>query len=307
MARTKRRKVKYDCVCERKKCRGPKCKHFREHHPEHYAQTKAARTDKHIIYQRSVQNVDPDLDFAERVFNARFGRKPVELREDFCGTALAACRWAKRRTKNQAWGVDNDPLRLEWAQQHNVQKLKESAQSRVALVCGDVLDAQTPPVDIVMAQNFSYFVFKTRPALRQYFEAVRRALHDEGVFVLDLFGGPEAQQPIREKTKHKGFTYVWEQKSYDAITNETLCYIHFHFRDGSKQKKAFTYDWRLWTIAEVKELLLEAGFTSADAYWEGPGKDGTGDGQFLRRASAENEDAWIAYVVGAVGQPQADR
>ena len=55
---------------------------------------------------------------------------------------------------------------------------------------------------------------------------------------------------------------------------------------------------RLWTIQELKELLLEAGFSRADAYWEGPGEDGTGDGIFVRNSSAENEDAWIAYVVG---------
>jgi SAM-dependent methyltransferase len=297
-------KNKLVCLCERKKCKGPKCKHFQGHHPKAYARTTAARADKHVLYQRSVQNVGPDLDFAERVFKGRFGRTPTDLREDFCGTALCACKWAKRRETNRAWGIDLDTPTLEWATAHNLSKLSPEAQSRVSLVKGDVLDARTPPVDVGLAQNFSFCIFKTRPALEEYFTAARRALKNEGLFVLDLFGGPEAQMPLREKTKHKRFTYVWHQKSYDAITNETLCHIHFHFPDGSKLKKAFTYDWRLWTIAELKELLVESGFASAEAYWEGPGKDGTGDGKFARTKNADNEDAWITYVVAAVGEPK---
>ena len=113
--------------------------------------------------------------------------------------------------------------------------------------------------------------------------------------------------PAKDRTEHEehGFTYVWHQKFYDAITNEIKCAIHFHFDDGSKMKNVFTYDWRLWTIAELRELLVEAGFKSAAAYWEGTEEDEygdlEGDGVFTRQTSAENEEAWIAYVVGFNG------
>ena len=60
-----------------------------------------------------------------------------------------------------------------------------------------------------------------------------------------------------------------------------LCHIHFSFPDGSKIKKAFTYDWRLWTLPEIRELLLEAGFQRATVYWEGTNEETEeGDGEF---------------------------
>ena len=50
--------------------------------------------------------------------------------------------------------------------------------------------------------------------------------------------------------------------------------------------------------AVQRELLVEAGFKKADAYWEGTDDDDEGNGEFVKSASEENEDAWIAYVVG---------
>ncbi len=41
---------------------------------------------------------------------------------------------------------------------------------------------------------------------------------------------------------------------------ETLCHIDFKFEDGSVQKRAFSYDWRLWILPEIREVLAEAGF-----------------------------------------------
>ena len=42
-----------------------------------------------------------------------------------------------------------------------------------------------------MRDNFSYCVFKTREALREYFEIARDCLVRDGLFFLDLFGGTE--------------------------------------------------------------------------------------------------------------------
>jgi hypothetical protein len=44
--------------------------------------------------------------------------------------------------------------------------------------------------------------------------------------------------------------------------------------------KAFTYDWRLWTPAELSEGMREAGFKDVRVYWEGTGADGKGNGAF---------------------------
>jgi hypothetical protein len=116
--------------------------------------------------------------------------------------------------------------------------------------------------------------------------------------VMDIYGGPESQQPAEENTRYKGFTYVWDQAAYNPITNEALDHIHFLFPDGSRMMKAFTYDWRLWTLAELNEALREAGFRDARAYWEGADKSGEGNGVFRPRQRAEAEDAWVAYIVG---------
>ena len=74
-------------------------------------------------------------------------------------------------------------------------------------------------------------------------------------------------------------------------------HIHFKFPDGSRIKKAFTYEWRLWTAPEIRELLLEAGFRNPTVYWEGEDEDGEGNGEFSPEARGEADLAWIAYIV----------
>jgi hypothetical protein len=94
------------------------------------------------------------------------------------------------------------------------------------------------------------------------------------------------------------FTYVWHQADFDPITHHILCKIHFEFKDGSKMKNAFTYDWRLWTLPEMRELMDEAGFKDIHVLWEGTDKKGEGNGEFTRVERGDDEEAWIAYVIG---------
>ena len=75
--------------------------------------------------------------------------------------------------------------------------------------------------------------------------------------MLDAFGGYEAHQELEEKTEYKTFTYCWDQSKFNPISNELTCYIHFEFKDGSSIKKAFEYNWRLWSLPEIRECLLE--------------------------------------------------
>jgi hypothetical protein len=46
--------------------------------------------------------------------------------------------------------------------------------------------------------------------------------------------------------------------------------------------------------------MLEAGFARCDTYWEGSTEDGEGNGIFRKVRRADNEEAWIAYLVGWV-------
>ena len=160
------------------------------------------------------------------------------------------------------------------------------------------MDVSCAPVDIVLAMNFSYWIFKTRELLRQYFSNVHDGLLDGGLFMLDAFGGSDAHREMRERTKLTRFTYIWDQKAYNPINGDMLCHIHFSFPDGSKIKKAFTYDWRLWTLPEIRELLLEAGFQRATVYWEGTNEETEeGDGEFTPTEEGDADAAFVVYIV----------
>ena len=63
-------------------------------------------------------------------------------------------------------------------------------------------------------------------------------------------------------------------------------------------KRAFSYDWRMWTIPEIREAMADAGFKATHVYWEGTARNGLGNGVFTRKARGESCQAWIAYVVG---------
>jgi len=259
--------------------------------------SKAELADRHALYETSVQCAEAEIDFVDDTFSQLRGRRASCLREDFCGTAITACEWVRRRDDNVAIGVDLDAEVLQWGRTHNVASLKRKQRTRVQLLNDNVLTAKTEPADIVLAMNFSYWCFKQRASLQQYFEAARRALVDDGILFLDAFGGSEAFGTIKEKTDHGDFSYIWEQAAYNAVNGDFLCHIHFKFDDGSKLKRAFTYDWRLWTLAEIRELLEAAGFSNVVTYFHGWDEEtGEGDGNFLPADVVEAEAGWQAYI-----------
>jgi hypothetical protein len=90
---------------------------------------------------------------------------------------------------------------------------------------------------------------------------------------------------------------VWDQDAYDPLSHRIQCFIHFRFADGSRLRRAFTYDWRLWTVPELKEVLAEAGFDEVAVYLESVGKDGWGTGTFRRVKRAEPCEGFVAYLV----------
>ncbi|MBT8441703.1 MAG: class I SAM-dependent methyltransferase [Gammaproteobacteria bacterium] len=259
--------------------------------------TMAEMADKHELYEESVQNVEEECLFITTNFQKIRGRAPLSFREDFCGTASACCEWVRKVEGRTAIGVDLDPEVLAWGLQNRVGPLSEEQQQRVKLIEDNVLSVQTEKVDVVGAFNFSYFIFQQRQVMKQYFRAVYDSLKDDGMFFLDAFGGYEAFEEMKEKTKYTKFTYIWEQAVYYPVTGEMTCYIHFKFPDGSKMKRAFEYTWRLWTLPEILEMLSETGFRNPTVYWEGTDEDDEGDGVFTPEAKGEADAGWIAYIV----------
>ena len=263
--------------------------------------TIAASADRFLLYERAVQNPQAEVDFVDRTFKRLRGRTARWLREDFCGTAAVSCEWVRRRKTNHACGVDLDAEVLAWSRRSHLGVLSSEQRARVQLLEQDVMMAVVRPMDLVLAMNFSYWLLRGRTALRAYFERVRAALGSDGVFFLDAYGGYDAYRLIVEERQIDDpglgrFSYQWEQAQYDPISGRLLCHIHFSFADGSRLERAFTYDWRLWSLPEIRDLLAEAGFSRVLVYWQGWDAEGRPDGRFEPVSSGVPDAGWIAYL-----------
>lgn len=264
--------------------------------------------DLHGLYEASVQSVEENLGFIERTYRKQHGRRPRVLCEDFCGTARLACEWVLRRKKNQAIGIDLDQNVLHWARTQNVSFLAPDSAARLQLIQGDVLDPEHPSAEVIAAFNFSYFIFHDRETLRKYLSNAWTRLREGGMLVLDSYGGYGSYQNTHESRAVYGrktlggeivadFGYEWEQTKFNPVTHRILNYIHFELPDGRRYERAFRYDWRLWTLPELSELLQEAGFRDVAVYTHGWDEDGGSDDLYLKVKSFENEESWLAYCV----------
>ncbi len=257
----------------------------------------AAESDRHELYELAVQNPSHEVAFIDQVWKRHRGRLPASLREDFAGTSILSMSWAKRRPGNTAIAVDIDPSVVEWGIARHLGSLSESARRRVEFVIGDVRTVKVPKVDCIAALNFSYYLFKQRKELVSYFRNCLRGLRPGGMLLLDAYGGSDSYLVQEEERDLDGFTYVWDTARFNPITGEVLTHIHFRFPDRTEMKRAFTYDWRLWSLPEIQECLSEAGFAEVQVYWEGTTKDGEGNGRFRPSRTGEACLGWIAYLV----------
>lgn len=255
----------------------------------------AATADRHELYQLSVQASEHEVEVFDKLYRRAYKKKALTMREDFCGTALLCATWVKSDAKRTATGVDFSGETLDWGREHNINPLGDAA-SRATLLQEDVRADRAGKFQLINALNFSYWTFRTRRELGEYFKKVHQALDDEGLFLLDAYGGWESQEPMLEPRKiAAGFTYVWDQHSFDPITHEVVNHIHFEFKDGTKLEKAFTYEWRYWTLPEIRELLVEAGFSKVRVYWDRAEDEDEEDYQIA--TSAENQPGWVSYLV----------
>jgi hypothetical protein len=263
----------------------------------------ADSADRHLLYQQSVQDVGSEIDFVEETWSELRQRPAVFLREDFCGTANTACEWVTRDESYQAVGVDLDNEVLEWGRLYKLAELDEDQLERIELLNEDVLQTRPGLADIILAMNFSYFLFLTRDDLREYFANVLDGLVSDGILFLDAYGGYEAPMVLTEPRECEDedgneFTYIWEQATFNPIDSCMTCHIHFEFPDKSRMDKAFSYHWRLWTLPEIREILYEAGFSTVDIYWEGTDEEkNEGNGIYTPSETGDADPGWVCYVV----------
>lgn len=251
---------------------------------------------KYDFYERSVQNPEGEVSFMHDEYQRIYGHSPYILREDFCGTGAISCKWVEQDKECEAYGVDLDPEPIKMGKERHLSKLKSADQSRMHYLEANVMKVKTPKVDVVCAFNFSYFIFKSRKQILQYFKSVRKSLNKQGIFFLDIFGGPESQTLVTDVKKLKGLTYYWECQHFNPFSHECTFAIHFKDQKGKKHENVFTYNWRMWTMPELKDLLEEAGFSKVVTYWEGDDGEGGGNGEFAPSDDVENCDAWVSYI-----------
>jgi len=260
-----------------------------------------SRPHKLDLYRLAVQWPQAQAHFLLNTYaHYHHGAWPTRLKEDFAGTAAVAAAWTHLDEDQQAIAVDAHGPTARRAQRmyRDLDRLK--------IIHGDVLDVTAPKVDIIAALNFSVFIYHDRTATLRYMRHARASLRDGGLLIIDVFGGPGSMRAgiqsrdVRppEDEGARPFEYQWEQRSYDAVSGRIDCRIHFRLADGTVRRDAFRYDWRLWTLPELSELLAEAGFSQADVWCDGyDAVAGAGDGDYRPLTSMPEREDWVAYVV----------
>ncbi|KAJ1928718.1 hypothetical protein IWQ60_001818 [Tieghemiomyces parasiticus] len=231
--------------------------------------------------------------------------KAYRLREDFCGTAVLCKEWVRHHVAHEAVGVDIDPEVIRYARNHTFQDATDAA--KVRLVIGDVLTVDDqlshaaiaatgitlvtpasgdqvecpdplPAVHIVSCLNYSLFYFHRRTQLVEYLRRCYANLCPFGIVVADAFGGSRAMYdlPTVKTRRFANFTYHFEYRTFDLLTNVGRYMIHFEFADGSWKRQAFTYLFRLYSLVEIREAMLEAGFQQVHIWVTKPAVVDTG-------------------------------
>ena len=235
-----------------------------------------------------------------RFLRAIHGRDPRVLGEDFSGGGAIARQWVQVVPDGRAVAVDRDPEPLE----------RMRGVKGITVVCDDVRNA-THKVDIIADLNFSICEIHARKDLVAYLAHARSRLKKHGVFVADIYGGSDAYFTGRisqRKTAPSGekVTYYWEQRHADALTGRVVNVMHFNVvpkTTGGKKartievREAFIYNWRLWSVQELRELLLEAGFSAVHALWEKTDDDGDDTGVFYEPKRIDNQEKWWTFIV----------
>lgn len=261
-------------------------------------QASSVTFDKYKYYIASVQSPKADVEYFDQVWQElRPNKKLTLLREDFCGTFIVCCQWVKSKSYRRAIGVDIKKTPLEYGYKTHYLQLTSHQKKRINTCCMDVLSAKAPHAQMIVANNFSYYIFKERQDLLRYFSLAYKKLHKDGLFIIDCFGGSQCYEPNEDEVEYEDFSYFWDQNDFDPITNYAQFDIHFKLKGEKKRCKVFSYDWRMWSIPELREVLAEAGFTQSHVYWEGTTEDGEGDGHYERKERGESCQAWTAYIV----------
>lgn len=220
---------------------------------------------RYDLYERCAQ--DPERDV--RLLRAIHAGRPRVLAEDFSGTAALSRRWVRASREARAIATDLDPEPLRHAR-----LLPGRRGARVRAV---VADARAAPgrADVIAVLNFSIGELHERRELLDYLRHARSRLRRGGVLAIDLYAGADAfvlgrTRDVRPGPHGMRISYSWEQRHADPVSGLVVNTMSFRVvRPGSPAvvlRDAFVYHWRLWSIPELRDAMLEAGFGMVEVY-----------------------------------------
>lgn len=255
------------------------------------------------LYELCVQSPKQVVD----LLRAIHGNEPKLLGEDFAGSGAVSRAWVGQSDAHRASCVDRDAEALS----------RCDGAARIQTRVGDVMEEHAL-ADAIWVGNFSIGYLHDRPSLLAYLEHVRSRLRSGGVFVCDTYGGETAYTigevhrfhplPALRSPDNKGgwrVRYTWEQREADPLTGMVTNALHFRIeRAGfidAELIDAFIYRWRLWSIPELRDAMVEAGFASTNVYGQLPDAL-DGDGRpYIRPTEnpGDVEDSFILCVAGS--------
>ena len=115
---------------------------------------------------------------------------------------------------------------------------------------------------------------------------------------MDAFGGYEAFQEIREKTRHKHFDYIWGTRKLQPDQRRHDLSHPLPLSGWLEAEKGLHLYLALWTLPELQELLIEAGFARVTVYWEEVDeKTGDGTGVYSPATVGAADPGWVCFIV----------
>ncbi|MEO0483736.1 MAG: class I SAM-dependent methyltransferase [Planctomycetota bacterium] len=260
--------------------------------------TSSTELSRYEFYERCVQSPG---DLAP-LLRAIHGNAPEMLGEDFCAAAALSEAWCQHPNA-RAVAVDLDPEPLERARQR--------APGQIEVIQADVLEARLPEADLIFVGNFSIGEIHDRPALVEYLRRSRDRLRSGGAFICDTYGGDSAFVTGAVHRNHPGpdgttIRYTWEQRDADPLTGRVVNALHFRLEQSGmitqELTDAFVYDWRLWSVPELRDALAEAGYPRTAVYAKLPDAVDTEGNAYIRPVEDPDEldESFIVCVAGHI-------
>ncbi len=234
--------------------------------------------NRHDLYEICVQKPEALIPLLQAIH----GGTPRSLGEDFCAGAACARHWVKAIPNALAYVADFDSEPLSRIDAWRSEQPPAVAKRLIAKKLDVLKKSASGPrsCDLLFTGNFSIGEIHDRGTLVSYLKRSRLRLKSRGVLVCDTYGGETAfakgsvqrihPVPVAFARPGARVRYTWQQREADPLTARVENAIHFRVeRAGEIVQEltdAFVYRWRLWSVPELRDAMLEAGFKRVEVF-----------------------------------------